>query len=86
MAISRQSVQLESCSILGLVYAYLISLLLERYNDLLKELSANWSILASFACISCITLKEASNEKVSNYKVVGDLNIYTWTSISLNLE
>ena len=46
-----------------------------RYGDLQKEISANWSVLASFACTNYIILKEASNEKVFNYKVVEDLNI-----------
>ena len=35
-------------------------------------ISANWPVLASFACAGCIALIEASNEKVSNSKVVED--------------
>ena len=61
-------------------------MILERDTGLWKEISANWSILARFCCTDYIILKETSNEKVFNYKVVEDLKIYLWTQISSNLE
>ena len=67
--------QLKSCSVVHLVCHLRISASLGQWNDLWKGFSENRSVLASFACTSGITLIEASNEKVSNYKVVEDLKI-----------
>ena len=58
--------QLESCSVMNLVRPYKVSASLGQWNDLWKEFSENWSVLATRTCTGNCMMKENDFGKVPN--------------------
>ena len=64
--------QMESCSVMNLVWPLRISASLGQRNDLWKEFNGNRSVLATRSCTTYCVLKKCDFGKVPNWKVVGN--------------